>query len=73
MPPSCTTSAQNPGGSVRPPLFASHDGRPAFAGCGFGAAGPCPRSVTERGRTDACEHKREKYAFHGDELYRLLE
>ena len=71
MPPSCTTSAQNPGGSVRPPLFASHDGSPAFA-AGFGAAAALSTQRDRRGRTDASDHKREKYPFHGRKLYRLL-
>src|SRR5688572_11139195 len=50
MPPSCTTRAQNPAGSVSPPLSASQDGRPAFpvgVADGFGAAGPCPVRVID--------------------------
>ena len=51
IPPSYTTSAQKPAGSVKPPLSASHDGKPpAFAvdiGDGFGVAGAWPLTVTE--------------------------
>ena len=67
MPPSCTTSAQKPG-RQRQTAVVRIARRQAFA-AGFGAAALTQRDRT--GRTDTRKHKREKYAFHGDELYRL--
>src|SRR5687767_2507253 len=60
MPPSCTTSAQKPAGSVNPPLFASQDGRPFW-----------PRSVAEPAAPTHVSTSARSMRFMG-EFYRLL-